>query len=244
VTRGQASPTILASYDQERRPHARKIINLARFLGALVMPSNRLAAFVVHGLISAARVLPAGRALFEDLKIKPENTFEQGLFWRHRATRRLNAGSSFPQGWIRPADSGEPTLSDDVLGPYWALIGFGVDPATLAEPALLARWERAGGKVWQWCQRAQAQHLAPSERRLEALDEAVLPLKVPLGWVALVRPDRCVLAEGPVEETNRLLQQALERLGAASSPAATRPRASFITSLNHSATMKRPRIRQ
>ena len=58
VIRGQASPVILASYDQERRPHAKKIIHLARFLGALVMPSNHLAAFLVHGLISAARVCP------------------------------------------------------------------------------------------------------------------------------------------------------------------------------------------
>jgi hypothetical protein len=66
-----------------------------------------------------------------------------------------------------------------------------------------------------WCQRAQAQHLAPPERRLEALDEALLPRKVPLGWVALVRPDRCVMAEGPVNRTNQLLRQALERLGAA-----------------------------
>jgi len=212
VIRGQASPDILASYDQERRPHAKKIINLARFLGALVMPSNRLTAFMVHGLMSAARVLPAGRALFEDLKIKPENTFDHGLFWRDRATRRLNAGSSFPQGWVRPAASGKPTLSDDALGLQWALIGFGVDPATVAEPNLLARWDRAGGKTWQWCQRAQALHLAPPERRLEALDEALLPSRVPWGWVALVRPDRCVMAEGPVDRTNQLLRQVLERL--------------------------------
>jgi 3-(3-hydroxy-phenyl)propionate hydroxylase len=215
VIRGQANPVILASYDQERRPHAKKIIKLARFLGALVMPSNRLTAFIVHGLISAARLLPAGRALFEDLKIKPENTFGNGLFWRNRATRRLNAGSGFPQGWVRSAESGKPMLSDDALGPQWALIGFGVDPATVAEPSLLARWGRAGGQTWQWCQRAQAQHLAPPERRLEALDEALLPRKVPLGWVALVRPDRCVMAEGPVDRTNELLRQALERLGAA-----------------------------
>ena len=41
VVRGQADAPILDSYDAERRPHARKIIKLARFLGALVMPSNR-----------------------------------------------------------------------------------------------------------------------------------------------------------------------------------------------------------
>jgi 3-(3-hydroxy-phenyl)propionate hydroxylase len=94
VIGGRAGADILASYDQERRPHARKIINLARFLGALVMPSNRAVAFLVHGLMSAIRLLPAGRALFKDLKIKPQNTFDEGLFWRDRRTLRLGAGST------------------------------------------------------------------------------------------------------------------------------------------------------
>ena len=93
-------------------------------------------------------------------------------------------------------------LSDDAIGPLWALIGFGVDTATVAEPNLLAV-----GQIWRpdlaMVPEAQALHLAPPERRLEALDEALLPRNVPLGWVALVRPDRCVMAEGPVDRTNQ-----------------------------------------
>jgi 3-(3-hydroxy-phenyl)propionate hydroxylase len=66
--------------------------------------------------------------------------------------------------------------------------------------------------VWQWCQRAQGQHLASADRRLEALDESLLPRRAPLGWVVIVRPDRCVMAEGPVEQVQELLDQALRRL--------------------------------
>jgi 3-(3-hydroxy-phenyl)propionate hydroxylase len=61
VVRGQAHERILDSYDAERRPHARKIINLARFLGALVMPGNRTTAFVVHGLMRIRCCLPDAR---------------------------------------------------------------------------------------------------------------------------------------------------------------------------------------
>jgi 3-(3-hydroxy-phenyl)propionate hydroxylase len=209
--RGQADARILDSYDAERRPHAKKIIKLARFLGALVMPRNRAVAFATHGLIRALRVLPAGRTLFDDLKIKPENTFDAGLFWRQRRNERLGAGSTMPQGWVRPA-AGAPVLSDDALGPHWALVGVGVDPATRLRPDQLRRWQHAGGKVWQWCQRAQAQHLAAADRRLEALDETLLPRRAPLGWAFIVRPDRCVMAEGPVEQVQELLDQALHRL--------------------------------
>jgi 3-(3-hydroxy-phenyl)propionate hydroxylase len=214
VLRGQADGRILDSYDAERRPHAKKIIRLARFLGALVMPRNRAVAFALHGLIRAVRVLPAGRRLFDDLKIKPENTFDKGLFWRNRSHERLRAGSSLPQGWVRPA-SGVPVLSDDALGLHWALVGVGVDPTTRLRPDQLHSWQRAGGKVWQWCQRAQAQHLAAADRRLEALDETLLPRRAPLGWVFIVRPDRCVMAEGPAEQVQALLDQALRRLIAA-----------------------------
>ena len=208
VIKDRADPRILDSYDEERRPHAKKIINLARFLGALVMPSNRAAAFVLHGLIRTMRLLPKGRALFDDLKIKPENTFDAGLFWRDRRTERLRAGSTMPQGWVRPA-GGAPVLSDDAFGLHWALIGVGVDPTAALRPDQVQSWQRAGGKAWQWCHRAQAQHLAATDQRLEALDEALLPRRAPLGWVIVVRPDRCVMAEGPIERVQDLLDQAL-----------------------------------
>lgn len=222
VLDGRADAAILASYDQERRPHARKIIDLARFLGSLVMPSNRVKAFLIHGLMSAARLVPAGRALFEDLKIKPQNAFDEGLFVAdrvHKGARRLGAGNVLPQGWVRSAD-GRMQLSDDALGLGLSLIGFGVDPLAPLDAALRSRWQRAGGSAWQWCQRAQAQQLAPAERRFETLDETLLPRKVPLGWVAIVRPDRCVLAEGPVERVHELVQRALVCLGSGEARAA------------------------
>ncbi|MDF2463422.1 MAG: mhpA [Ramlibacter sp.] len=224
VVRGQASERVLDSYDTERRPHARKIIRLALLLGALVMPQNRAAAFAVHGLMSLLRLLPAGRALFEDLKVKPQNTFDEGLFWRVRGSERLRAGAMLPQGWVRPAGGGGPILSDDALGLQWALIGFGVDASAALPAELLHRWHAAGGRVWQWCQRSQGQHLAPIAERLEALDEALLPRRVPLGWVAIVRPDRCVLAEGPASGAEAMLRRALELLAP--------PAAAFTTSPN------------
>jgi 3-(3-hydroxy-phenyl)propionate hydroxylase len=197
VVRGEVGEQVLASYDTERRPHAKKIIRLALMLGALVMPQNRAAAFAIHGLMSLMRVLPAGRALFEDLKVKPQNTFDKGLFWRQRGFDRLRAGAMLPQGWGWPANSDRAILSDDALSLQWALIGFGVDPSASLPPELMLRWQAMGGRIWQWCQRSQGLHLAAPEHRLEALDEALLPRKVPLGWVAIVRPDRWLKGQSP-----------------------------------------------
>jgi 3-(3-hydroxy-phenyl)propionate hydroxylase len=218
VVQGRIREQALDSYDQERRPHARKIINLARFLGRLVMPSNRVAAFAVHGLIRALRLLPAGRAVFDDLKIKPPQVFGRGLFWRERKTRKLLAGSMFPQTWVRQGDQLTPLLSDDVLGLHWSLIGFGVDLTKHLDIAQLERLERLGGKVWQWCSSGHEQDLAPAERRLEAMDKNVSSELAPIGWIALVRPDRCVMAEGPLAAADPLLRRALQILEPATPP--------------------------
>jgi 3-(3-hydroxy-phenyl)propionate hydroxylase len=110
---------------------------------------------------------------------------------------------------VRTAADSSPILSDDALGLHWALIGVGVDPAQYLRSAQVQRWRSAGGKLWQWCQRAQAQHLAAPAERLEALDETLLPQRAPLGWAVIVRPDRCVMAEGPVEQVERMLEEAL-----------------------------------
>ena len=211
VVHGRASEALLASYDRERRPHARKIIRLARRLGALVMPSNRVAAFAIHGTVRALQVLPGVRSLFEDLRIKPQNTFDEGCFVRQRG-ERLRAGSTFPQAWVRSPTSPTPRLSDDVIGDGWSLVGFGCDPHAWLTPAEVADWAAVGGRVWQWCHLGQAQHLGPPGIRLEALDNLVVPDRVPLGRVAIVRPDRCVFIEGPAEQTKAMVRRAIGTL--------------------------------
>ena len=43
-----------------------------------------------------------------------------------------------------------------------------------------------------------------------------MPRRAPLGWAVIVRPDRCVLAEGPIEQIGEMLEQALARIAPAS----------------------------
>lgn len=216
VLRWQASSTILDTYHQERQPHAKEMIDMALLMGRLVMPANRLKAFFIHGFMRLIRVIPAGRALFEDLKIKPQNTFKTGLFHRNKSTRKLLAGSTFPQAFVRKEDTGEILLSDEMLGAKFTLVGFGVDVTTRVSPDALARWSRLGGTCLQWCHRGQALNLGHSIQRVEALDDALLPRRVPLGWVAVVRPDRTILAEGPHEGVSQMLVDAMRMLSGVS----------------------------
>ena len=74
---GRASPRILESYDDERRPHAKATVRLARLLGKIIMPRNLIAAFVVHGLVRLLQLFPLTRRLFSDLEIKPSSAFRR-----------------------------------------------------------------------------------------------------------------------------------------------------------------------
>ncbi|MDF5954741.1 FAD-dependent monooxygenase [Pseudomonas aeruginosa] len=58
VLQGRAAPAILDSYDGERRPHAREMIDLAKFMGRLIMPRNAWLALFGHGLMRALSLIP------------------------------------------------------------------------------------------------------------------------------------------------------------------------------------------
>lgn len=211
VIRRRASDNILNSYDQERRPHATAMINMAKLMGKLVMPRNLGLALLVHGFMWLSRLIPPLRDQFEQLEIKPKPLFRHGLFAQCRRSRKLRAGGLMPQGWIRGAD-GTICLSDDALGSELVLVGFGCDPAQAMDDGLNRAFTAAGGSLIQITHRGQRPGPASTDA-WEDLDGTFLPQSVPLGWVAIVRPDRTILNLGPVQEIDHLVVQSLAMLG-------------------------------
>lgn len=207
VTQGRAAPAILDSYDTERRPHAKVIIQMALWMGRLVMPRNRLAAFGVHGLMTVLQAIPFTRPWFQELKFKPSNSFRRGLFQPGRA--RLRRGGPLPQGLVRRRADEPCVLSDDVLGQSLVLVGFGCDPLPLLAPDLAAAWEAAGGRVMHLRHRGQDGH---PDRSWEDMTDALVPKTAPVGWIAVVRPDRTVLHDGPATRLDAVVREALALL--------------------------------
>lgn len=212
VLQDRASPAILDSYDQERRPHAAAMIRLAKWMGRLVMPRNPLQAVLSHGLVRLLRLLPATRALLDDLKIKPQNRFRHGLFQPGKDHSRLQRGGHFAQALLRN-DAGEIQLSDDVLGNKLCLVGFGIDPHSLLDSGELARWRAAGGHCVQICQRGQSLHRQPGQHVWEDISGAFVGELAPFAWLAVVRPDRTLLHDGPATSASQLLDTSLNLLG-------------------------------
>jgi 3-(3-hydroxy-phenyl)propionate hydroxylase len=208
VLQGRATAQILDSYDQERRPHARDMIALAKLMGRLVMPSNAPTAVIVHGLMRAMRLLPPLRRLFEELDIKPKNIFKRGLFVAHRRDQRLRRGGLFPQGLVRHPD-GRIELSDDVLGDGLVLVGLGVDPRASLSAQLQAQWQALGGRYLQvglHGQKADASVPFVEDIGQCLLNGAFKPS------VAVVRPDRIVMHSGVPEQANEVIRSSMSLL--------------------------------
>ena len=215
VLHGQAAPSILDTYDAERRPHAQAMINLAKLMGRLVMPRNKVAAFFIHGMMRTLALTPASRKYFEQLDIKPKNIFKRGLFVQHRRGDKLIRGSLFPQAWVRNTQQ-QIQLSDDALGHNLTLVGFGVDPLALLSAAEVLSWTKMGGHFLQ---------IGPCGRRsesgcdfIEDLNHDILPLAAK-GTLVAIRPDRIIMHHAPGFDAGSLVRDCLILMAGADSTA-------------------------
>ncbi|HBP4632902.1 TPA: bifunctional 3-(3-hydroxy-phenyl)propionate/3-hydroxycinnamic acid hydroxylase [Pseudomonas aeruginosa] len=209
VLQGRATPAILASYDQERRPHAQEMIDLARFMGRLIMPRNALLAVFSHGLMRLAGLVPAARRHFEELEIKPKNVFKRGLFVRKSWSGRFQRGGLLAQGLIR-SSSGQIQLSDDVLGDRLVLLGLGIDPRAQLTPESQTRWEFAGGDYLHLGLHGQWEK--SSSPFVEDIGQYLMHTG-PAGSLLVVRPDRIIMHDGRPEDADALVADCLKMLG-------------------------------
>jgi 3-(3-hydroxy-phenyl)propionate hydroxylase len=177
-------------------------------MGNLVMPSNQVAAFLTHGFMSVMTRIPRLRRLFENLEIKPPNQFKAGCFVKPLRGAPLRRGGQMPQVWLKPQAGGEVVLSDDVFGTGLVMAGFGVDPSAGLPRALIQAWTASGGRFIQIDPRGQMARTS-ALTRWEDISGALMPSVVPVGWMAIIRPDKVVMHDGPSTEASMLLQQAM-----------------------------------
>ncbi|CAL8480769.1 FAD-dependent monooxygenase [Caballeronia sp. S22] len=210
VIQGRADSRILDTYEQERRPREGATIKLTRFIEKLVMPRNSGIALLPHWLMQLSRVKSRLCTAIDGLQTEPKSALKKGLYVKGRSPTKLVRGAVIAQGRIRGSD-GKTCLSDDVLGQGLVLLGFGTDARGSLDRAAAAAFVRAGGSYVQIARRGLRRHLSRHES-WEDLDDAFFA-RLPLGWAAVVRPDRTVIHDGPATDASRLVRESLSLLG-------------------------------
>lgn len=200
VLKNQASENILHSYDQERRPHARKMISMAKLMGHMVMPQNKYSAIAVHGLMKSICLTPKLGSLITDLKVKPQNRFTKGLFYKSYRSNIFGAGGQIEQILLEDFESKE-LLSDDLFKDDFTILGLGVDPSVYIDQEILTKWHAIGGRV-----------IAVTTTSLQGLNTTWVKdsqrkwmSKVDQPWILIIRPDRIILHEGEVKNIKKML---------------------------------------
>jgi 3-(3-hydroxy-phenyl)propionate hydroxylase len=128
VIRKGADPSILASYDAERRPHAQAMIDLSTMLGRILSPTSRQLATARDLAFQSIVWAPAVKSWILQMRFKPMPRYTRGLVVSDGGRRKSPVGRMFVQPLVENAH-GQCVRLDDTLGPWFAVVGFGADPA-------------------------------------------------------------------------------------------------------------------
>jgi 3-(3-hydroxy-phenyl)propionate hydroxylase len=123
-----ADPGILASYDAERRPHAQAMIDLSTTLGRILSPTSRRVATARDLAFRSIGWAPAVKTWILQMRFKPMPRYTDGLVVSDQGGRKSPVGRMFVQPLVENAH-GHCVRLDDTLGSWFAVVGFGADPA-------------------------------------------------------------------------------------------------------------------
>jgi 3-(3-hydroxy-phenyl)propionate hydroxylase len=145
VVSGRAAPAIVETYDIERRSHAATMVDFATRIGRMYRPRSTVTERLRDLVFRAVQAVPGGRDYILQMKYKPMPFYRDGIVVRHPSAGHGQdpVGRLFMQPTVEAAGRRRCRL-DDVLGPWFAVVGVHTDPTAHLSPPELA-WYRSLG---------------------------------------------------------------------------------------------------
>ena len=207
VLSGTAGAGLLRSYEQERKPHLQQMIDLAIYMGRVMMPKGRFSATLVQLGFRALALCPPARDYVAEMKYKPKPRFVRGFFAPDgKGMRRTLVGRMFPQPIVMRPD-GKLTLLDEVLGAGFALVAFGQTPERALSEFVQPIWKKI--RIRRIGIYSLPCALPRQAAQAGILDAAVVDNEraVAAAWqgyegqVLVLRPDRYVMGAFPASDS-------------------------------------------
>ncbi len=214
VVRGIGGTGLLASYDTERRPHATEMVNFATRMGSMYRPRSTVTERARDLVFRAVQRIPGGRDYVLQMKYKPMPRYTKGVVAGVATRDRADpVGRMFPQPHVGLV--GERVLLDQALGPWFAVLRLGGDPADLDDGAL--DWWREVGAQLVEVRFGSEQDDRTARTSGVAIDDvdgtlAAWHVQHPGADVIVLRPDRYVAAAcspGEFAEATAILKVAI-----------------------------------
>ena len=204
VIRHGASEGLLETYGQERRGHARALVELATKLGKVYGPRTKLGEKVRSYGLRAMQRIPATRDYLLQMKFKPMPYYEQGVVLEPSPKNAV--GKMFIQPDVETAD-GRRIKLDEAAGDWFTVIGINIDPADHLDPESLRYWRSLGARFLRMNRSRAGQHLRQAASDTTLLDDVQGGFR---DWargnrnrdILVVRPDRYLAATGARGDAN------------------------------------------
>ncbi|MEV5837328.1 bifunctional 3-(3-hydroxy-phenyl)propionate/3-hydroxycinnamic acid hydroxylase [Nocardia sp. NPDC052112] len=215
---------ILDSYESERRPHAKAMIDFSVLNKNIVSFDNKLVAAARDIALTAALRTPGLGGWIRAAKMKPAPRFRRGAYLglSRRGLRGVE-GTIAPQPDIRTYD-GRHRRFDDVLGLGFAVVGNGVDPRAVLGADDLARlraWSARFVTVYPLGGRPQGEpgdgrttgdDYADIEDHTGTLTRWFAKASVGTGGLVLLRPDKFVFGTAAAGRSESLIAALFQQL--------------------------------
>jgi 3-(3-hydroxy-phenyl)propionate hydroxylase len=211
VIRGLAGEKLLDTYDEERRAHAKAMIDVSVMIGRIFAPSNIFVRLIRDLAFTMMSFVPPLKAYVTSMRWKPMPRMMKGAVVRSANAQKPDiAGTIFPQFTVNDG-AGKRRRSDDAVGRGFAIFSWGADPLYYADTTELARFHKLGGRVFAIFPECQREKIQESGIDAEQLYDPDGQIKA---WfddkeftTILVRPDRIVGACGRPVDINSLINR-------------------------------------
>lgn len=197
VVNGKAGERLLDTYQQERRDHAKAMIDLSVTAGNVLAPAKRWHGNVRDGISWLLNYIPPVKRYFLEMRFKPMPQYREGALVMDASVKNSPVGKMFIQPKVT-RESGEVTLLDDVIGANFAIIGWGCNPQWGMSEQQIARWRALGTQFIQVVPDVQIHTPQDNVEGVLRLGDTQNRLKT---WfaaqdasLAVIRPDRFVAA--------------------------------------------------
>lgn len=211
IVQGRLQPSVLQSYHHERYRHAKAMIDLADVFGAMLMPTSRAKAWLRDRFFSAVRLLPGVKNYVLQMRFKPMPKVEEGIVVKTPGTPMV--GRMLIQPDVEDA-SGARRKLDDVLGPWFAVVGWQVDPQAALGEADRAYWREIGAQFIRIDRARSGNALGMRVESthgttcVEDVDNQFSDwITVHPGHVLVLRPDRYIAAQCSTAELTEVTRQ-------------------------------------
>ena len=224
VVHGKAGEALLDSYQQERRDHAKAMIDLSVTAGNVLAPPKRWHGAVRDGVSWLLNYLPPVKRYFLEMRFKPMPQYRDGALLAEGESKTSPVGKMFIQPKVT-LEIGQVTLLDEVIGARFAIIAWGCNPQWGLNDEQIARWRAVGVRFIQVVPEVQIHCDQDNVPGVIRLGDTQNRLK---SWfaqhdtgIAVVRPDRFVATVAIPQTLSKKLDALASKMQLASAQMAT-----------------------